>query len=173
VSDATVFDRVSSFQIGFDGSPMDCTPYVDGSPPVLQLPFTAGPSRSSTVFRTIWSVLVPESTVRPWQALKPVVASDAPECGARSATGYVLLYCARRPREVRCRRRDAAVRRAGWGFCGRGAHRNPVRVGGDGPRRDRRRHPGRVLAGRLLCGELGGQRVAAEPSHQWIHPLAR
>ncbi|QII02922.1 peptidase [Rhodococcoides fascians A21d2] len=104
------FDRVSSFQTGFDGGPTDCKPYVDGSPPVLQLPFTSqsdadrgGDAPLEQIIDGVpkdledyWSVLFPELTGRPWEPLKPVVAfdpSDAPDCGGQSASGYVLFYC--------------------------------------------------------------------------------
>ncbi|MGB6073881.1 MAG: neutral zinc metallopeptidase [Rhodococcus sp. (in: high G+C Gram-positive bacteria)] len=104
------FDRVSSFRTGFDGGPMECKPYVDGSPPVLRLPFTSrsyadrgGDAPLAQIIDGVpedledyWSLLFPELTGRPWQPLNPVVAfdpSDAPDCGGRSATGYVLFYC--------------------------------------------------------------------------------
>ena len=104
------FDRVSSFQTGFDGGPMECKPYVDGSPAVLQLPFTSqsdadrgGDAPLAQIIDGVpkdlenyWSLLFPELTGRPWEPLKPVVAfdpADAPDCGGQSATGYVLFYC--------------------------------------------------------------------------------
>nr|WP_296764497.1 neutral zinc metallopeptidase [Rhodococcus sp. (in: high G+C Gram-positive bacteria)] len=104
------FDRVSAFQDGFDGGPEKCKPYVDGSPQVLELPFSsaADASRGGDApleqiiegvpkdLEDYWAALYPELSGQPWTPLKPFVAFDpanAPDCGGSSVADYSLFYC--------------------------------------------------------------------------------
>lgn len=104
------FDRVGSFQTGFQEGVESCKGYEDGSPQVFELPFSsaADASRGGDApleqivegvpkdLEDYWSALYPELTGEPWTPLKPFVAfdpADAPDCGGSSVADYSLFYC--------------------------------------------------------------------------------
>jgi predicted metalloprotease len=105
------FDRVSSFQNGFDNGPQACKGYRDGDPPVTELPFTnfadwatRGTSSYESVVNAApfdledyWSKAYPELTGKPWKpvaGLKPFDPSNPPTCGGKPMTDQPLFYCA-------------------------------------------------------------------------------
>jgi predicted metalloprotease len=104
------FDRVGSFQNGYDNGPQACKGYRDGDPPVLELPFTdsldaarGGNSPYDSIINGVpydledyWSKVYPELTGEAWKPLKglqPFNPSSPPTCGGKSAQGYALFYC--------------------------------------------------------------------------------
>ncbi|RMI35558.1 neutral zinc metallopeptidase [Nocardia stercoris] len=104
------FDRVNSFQTGFDGGPGACKDYRDGSPGVVELPFRSqqdaaegGNAPYDQVLQLApadledyWHAVYPELTGTPWtpvRQLRGFDAHDAPACGGAPTTGYSLFYC--------------------------------------------------------------------------------
>ncbi|MGU3436154.1 neutral zinc metallopeptidase [Actinomycetes bacterium M1A6_2h] len=106
------FDRVTSFQTGYGGGAESCTSYADGTPPVLELPFTtqedadrAGNAPLEQIYEGVpkdledyWTALWPElHDGEPWTPLKNGVIGfdpdDAPTCGGSSTSDYLLFYC--------------------------------------------------------------------------------
>lgn len=104
------FDRVGSFQTGFQVGVEACKDYEDGSPQVFALPFTSAEDASrggdaplEQIFEGVpkdledyWTALYPELTGEPWTPLNPVVPfdpDDAPDCGGSSVADYSLFYC--------------------------------------------------------------------------------
>ncbi|MBJ8346288.1 neutral zinc metallopeptidase [Antrihabitans sp. YC2-6] len=104
------FDRVSSFQTGYDNGVEACKDYSDGSPAVIELPFTdsldaerGGDAPYDQIINGVpydledyWSKVFPELTGKPWTPLRGIEAFDpdrAPKCGDESTADYVLFYC--------------------------------------------------------------------------------
>jgi predicted metalloprotease len=104
------FDRVSSFQDGFDNGPQACKRYVDNNPPVIELPFNdaadaaaGGNAPYDTIINGVppdledyWSKVYPDLTGQPWTPLKGVEPFDPahpPTCGGSPTSDYLLFYC--------------------------------------------------------------------------------
>jgi predicted metalloprotease len=104
------FDRVNSFQSGFDNGPGACKGYKPGEPPVVEIPFNSAAdveSGGNAPYEDIitgvpadledyWSQVYPKLTGQPWTALQPVKAfnpAEAPTCGGQPTSDYVLFYC--------------------------------------------------------------------------------
>jgi predicted metalloprotease len=105
------FDRVGSFQNGYDNGAQACKGYRDGDPPVLELPFTdsldaarGGDAPYDSIINGVpydledyWSKVYPELTGQPWvpvKGLQPFAPNNPPMCGGKRADGYALFYCA-------------------------------------------------------------------------------
>ncbi|WP_327098978.1 neutral zinc metallopeptidase [Nocardia vinacea] len=104
------FDRVNSFQTGFDGGPETCRDYKDGSPPVIELPFrslqelaTGGNVPYDQVLNLVpadledfWAQTFPALTHKPWTPVDVVGfdPGEPPTCGGSPPSDYVLFYCA-------------------------------------------------------------------------------
>ncbi|KAA0020015.1 neutral zinc metallopeptidase [Antrihabitans cavernicola] len=104
------FDRVGSFQDGFDNGAKSCTGYKDGTPPVVEVPFgnaadekRGGDAPYAQIVNGVpydledyWSKLFPELTGKPWtpvKAIEPFDPKRAPKCGGSPTDDYVLFYC--------------------------------------------------------------------------------
>ncbi len=104
------FDRVNSFQTGFDNGAKVCKDYRDGEPPVIELPFNSaadaqngGDAPYAQVVNGVpydledyWSKLYPELTNKPWtpvRGIEPFDPKKPPTCGGSKVTDYVLFYC--------------------------------------------------------------------------------
>jgi predicted metalloprotease len=104
------FDRVGSFQNGYENGLDACKGYKDGDPPVLELPFTdsldaarGGDAPYDSIVNGVpydledyWSKVYPELTGEQWvpvKGLKPFSPNNPPKCGDKSTEGYVLFYC--------------------------------------------------------------------------------
>ncbi|MFE3188373.1 neutral zinc metallopeptidase [Nocardia sp. NPDC059240] len=104
------FDRVNSFQTGFDGGPTACKAYKDGDPAVIELPFRSAQdaadggnapyeqvlSLAPVDLEDYWHALYPELTGKPWHSLRQVQGFDPrnpPACGGSPTKGYSLFYC--------------------------------------------------------------------------------
>jgi predicted metalloprotease len=105
------FDRVSAFQDGFDEGLKKCKSYEDGTPVVLELPFTSEEDAASggnedydTIVNKVpydiedyWTQVFPKiSNGKAWTPLKDYVPFDpakAPTCGNDSTEEFSLFYC--------------------------------------------------------------------------------
>ena len=105
------FDRVSAFQDGFDEGAKKCKSYEDGTPIVLELPFTSeedaatgGNADYDTIVNKVpydiedyWTQVFPKiSNGKAWAPLKdyaPFDPANAPACGGSSTTEFSLFYC--------------------------------------------------------------------------------
>ncbi|MGW4246251.1 neutral zinc metallopeptidase [Nocardia sp. NPDC004722] len=104
------FDRVNSFQTGFDGGPTACKDYRDGSPAVVELPFRSAADAASggnasydqvvalapVDLEDYWAAVYPELFTKPWLPVRQVVGFDpkrAPTCGGAATGSYSLFYC--------------------------------------------------------------------------------
>jgi predicted metalloprotease len=104
------FDRVNSFQNGFDNGPTACKGYKVGDPPVVEIPFNSAADVESggnapyedivtgvpTDLEDYWSQVYPKLTGHPWTPLQPAKAfnpADPPTCGGQPTSDYVLFYC--------------------------------------------------------------------------------
>lgn len=106
------FDRVSAFQDGFDKGLKTCKSYKDGTPIVLELPFTTeadaatgGELPYDSIVNSVpydledfWSQLYPElSGGEKWIPLKAIEPFDpsqgSPKCGDSDTSGFALFYC--------------------------------------------------------------------------------
>ena len=105
------FDRVSAFQDGFDDGAKKCKSYEDGTPIVLELPFTSeedaatgGNAPYDTIVNKVpydiedyWTQVFPKiSNGKAWTPLKdyvPFDPTDAPTCGGDSTAEFSLFYC--------------------------------------------------------------------------------
>ena len=106
------FDRVSAFQDGFEDGLKKCKAYKDGTPLVLELPFTSeedaatgGNAPYDTIINGVpfdledfWSQLYPElSGGDAWTPLKAIEPFDpsqgSPKCGDSDTSGFALFYC--------------------------------------------------------------------------------
>ena len=105
------FDRVSSFQDGFDNGLSRCEEYRDDEPMVLELPFSTeedaareGNAPYDSIVNGVpydiedyWTQVYPElSNGQEWPPLgsiEPFHPDEPPMCGDQSAQGFVLFYC--------------------------------------------------------------------------------
>jgi predicted metalloprotease len=104
------FDRVSSFQNGFDNGARACKGYRDGDPPVTELPFSNfadWASRGTSPYESVinaaphdledyWSKAYPALTGNPWKpvaGLKPFDPAQPPTCGGQPMAGQTMFYC--------------------------------------------------------------------------------
>ncbi|VXC40462.1 neutral zinc metallopeptidase [Aeromicrobium sp. 9AM] len=105
------FDRVSAFQDGFDDGPTKCKSYKDGTPIVLELPFTSeedaasgGDAPYDTIVNKVpydiedyWTQVFPKiSNGKAWTPLKgyePFDPAKAPTCNGQPTTDFSLFYC--------------------------------------------------------------------------------
>ena len=104
------FDRVGSFQNGYENGLQACKGYRDGDPAVLALPFTSvldaireGNAPYDQIINGVpydledyWSKVYPELTGEQWTPVRGLEAFDpskAPLCGGKTAEGYALFYC--------------------------------------------------------------------------------
>ena len=105
------FDRVSAFQDGFDEGPKKCKAYQDGTPMVLELPFTSeedaasgGDAPYDTIVNKVpydiedyWTQVFPKiSDGKAWTPLKgyePFDPAKAPTCNGDSTADFSLFYC--------------------------------------------------------------------------------
>jgi predicted metalloprotease len=104
------FDRVNSFQNGFDNGASACKGYKPGDPPVVEIPFNSAADVDSggnapyddiitgipTDLEDYWSQVYPKLTGQPWTPLQPAKAfnpAEAPTCGGQSTSDYALFYC--------------------------------------------------------------------------------
>jgi predicted metalloprotease len=104
------FDRVNSFQTGFDNGPGACKGYKVGDPPVVEIPFNSAADVESggnapyddiitgvpADLEDYWKQVFPKLTGQPWTPLQPAKAFNpaaAPTCGGQPTSDYVLFYC--------------------------------------------------------------------------------
>ncbi|MGV9664211.1 neutral zinc metallopeptidase [Nocardia niigatensis] len=104
------FDRVSSFQTGFDNGPGACKDYRDGTPAVIELPFRSAADAASggnasydqvvqlapVDLEDYWSAVYPALFSAPWKPVRQVLGFDprrAPSCGGSPTDSYSLFYC--------------------------------------------------------------------------------
>ncbi len=186
------FDRVSAFQDGFDGGATVCGDFADGTPVVLELPFTSqedADSGGNAPYESIingvpfdledyWSQLYPELTGEEWVPLsgfEPFDPADPPACGDADTSGFSLFYCV--PEDyvgLRQRQRDAAHLRAGRRLRRRDAAGDPVGARRAGPRRGRPRREGVDPRHRLLRRWLHRERHPPQPRRdQLVQHLPR
>ncbi|MDO9457370.1 neutral zinc metallopeptidase [Nocardioides sp.] len=105
------FDRVSAFQDGFDGGAEACAGFEDGTPVVLELPFSTeedaaagGNAPYESIINGVpfdledyWSQLYPELTDgeewTPLSGFEPFDPASPPACGDVDTSTYSLFYC--------------------------------------------------------------------------------
>ncbi|MEV7397742.1 neutral zinc metallopeptidase [Aeromicrobium sp. NPDC092404] len=105
------FDRVSAFQDGFDDGLETCASYKDGTPIVLELPFSdeedaasGGNEDYDTIVNKVpydiedyWTQVFPKiSGGKKWTPLKgyePFDPASAPTCNGQSTADFSLFYC--------------------------------------------------------------------------------
>lgn len=105
------FDRVSAFQDGFDNGAAACRDFRDGTPVVLELPFSSeedaaagGNAPFDSIINGVpydledyWSQLYPELTGgdawTPLADFVPFDPADPPACGDADTSAYSIFYC--------------------------------------------------------------------------------